>query len=257
MSNLPAGSLRDTPHLAHRYSQTSHWQRERGRLLIDVAAPQAGERVVDLGCGTGELSGELARRVGPTGRVVGLDPNPARLQQAETTVGPEHDNLTFTQANAEDLAFVPDGSVDLVYSNYAIHWVLEQEAMMAEVRRVLRPGGRFVAEFLSEPIPFFLTLIRMMPDGEAVEGENCFLEEAAWRTMIAARGFEILRFERPQFTLRYEDLPTLFDWLAATSHGAFDAERLPAAARRDLERRYPGEIACQCNAFRLALAARR
>ena len=254
MSDPPAGSLRDTPDLARRYSQTSHWQRQRGRLLIDTAKPQEGEQVVDLGCGTGELSGELARRVAPTGRVVALDPNPARLQQAEAMIGPGQDNLVFAQAKAEDLAAVPGGSIDLVYSNYAIHWVLDQAAMLDEVRRILRPGGRFVAEFLSEPIPLFLTLIRMMPDGEAVEGENCFLDEAAWRTMIAARGFDILSFERPEFALRYDDLPALFDWLEATSHGAFDARRLMPAARRDLERQYPGDIACLCKAFRMALA---
>jgi len=257
MSDPPAGSLRDTPDLARRYSRTSHWQRERGLLLIDFADPQAGERAVDLGCGTGELSGELARRVGPTGRVIALDPNPARLQQAEATIGPEHGNLVFAQAKAEDLAVVPDGSIDLVYSNYAIHWVLDQAAMLGEARRILRPGGRLVAEFLSEPIPLFLRLILMMPGGEAVEGENCFLDEAAWRSMIAAQGFEILSFERPQFTLRYDDLPALFDWLEATSHGAFDARSVPPAARRDLERQYPGDVACQCKAFRMALAARR
>jgi len=257
MSDPPAGSLRDTPDLARRYSQTSHWQRVRGLLLIDIANPQEGEQVVDLGCGTGELSGELARRVGPVGRVVALDPNPARLQQAKAAIGSTRDNLVFAQAKAEDLAVVPDGSINLVYSNYAIHWVLDQAAMLGEARRVLRPDGRFVAEFLSEPIPLFLTLIRMMPDGEAMEGENCFLDEAAWRTMIPARGFDILSFERPQFALCYDDLPALFDWLEATSHGAFDAERLPPAARRDLEREYPGDVTCVCKAFRLALAAGR
>jgi ubiquinone/menaquinone biosynthesis C-methylase UbiE len=199
MSDPPAGSLRDTPDLARRYSRTSHWQRERGLLLVDLAAPREGEQVVDLGCGTGELSDELARRVGSSGRVIAVDPDPARLQRARATVGPGRDNLSFAQATAEDLACVQDGSVDLVYSNYAIHWVLDQPAMLDEVRRVLRP----------------------------------------------------------QLILPYAGLPSVFDWLEATSHGAFDAERLPSDVRRDLESRYPGEIACLCKAFRMALASGR
>jgi SAM-dependent methyltransferase len=249
----PAGSLRDTPALAHRYSQTSRWQWERGLLLIDLAAPKDPEWIVDLGCGTGELSVELARRVAPSGRVIAVDPSPARLERAGASVPAGLDNLTFVQAKAEHLALVEDGSIDLVYSNYAVHWVLDQPAMLDEVRRILRPGGRFVAEFLREQIQLFVDLVLLMPEGGTHLEENCILDEGEWRHMIAARGCEIQRFDLAGIPLCYDSLSSLFDWLEATSHGAFDANKLPPAARRDLERRYPGEINCLCKAFRMVL----
>ena len=253
MTHLPAGSSRDTAALAQRYAQTSHWQRERGQLLIDIAAPQPGELVADLGCGTGELSTDLARRVGPSGRVVGIDPAAARLEHAKAAVPSGLDNLDFVQASAEDLAPLDAGSFDLVFSNYAAHWVLDQPAMLDEVRRILRPGGRFVAEFLSEPIPLLMELVRMMPNSDALVAENCFLDPREWRSMIASRGFEIERFDQPSFELVYDGLASLFDWLEPTSHGAFDRHRVAPAARRELERRYPGEIACLCKAFQMAI----
>jgi SAM-dependent methyltransferase len=253
MPQPPAGSLRDTPDLARRYSETSQWQRQRGRLLIDLAQPRAGERVLDLGCGTGELSCELARRVGPLGRVDAIDPAPARLEQARAARPAGLDQLVFAQGAAGDLARFDDESFDLVYSNYAVHWVLDQPAMLSEIRRILRPGGRFVSEFLSEPIPLFAELIELMPNGGDIAGENCFLGEAAWREMVAERRLDIERFERPEIPLRYADLSGLFDWLEATSHGAFEAARIAPAARRQLESRFPGEIVCLCKAFRLSL----
>ena len=253
MPHPPAGSLRDTSDLARRYSETSHWQRQRGRLLIDLAQPRAGERVLDLGCGTGELSCELARRVGPSGRVVAIDPAAARLERARATRPAGLDQLVFEQAAAADLARFENRSFDLVYSNYAVHWVLDQPAMLGEIRRVLRAGGRFASEFLSEPIPLFVDLIELMPNGDDIAGENRFLGEAPWREMIAARRLETERFERPEIPLRYADLPGLFDWLEATSHGAFEAARIAPAARRDLESRFPGEIVCLCKAFRMIL----
>ncbi len=253
MRDLPAGSLRDTAELARRYAENSHWQRTRGLALIEIAAPMAGEWVLDLGCGTGELAAELARRVGPSGRVVAVDPNPARLQQAKANRPPGLDHLEFRQASGTDLEGVADGSLDLVYSNYAIHWILDQPAMLGEVRRVLRPGGRFVAEFLRAYVGLLVELVRLMPDGESHLGENRFLGEAAWRDTIAACGFEAVVFESPDFPLEYEDLPSLCDWLEATSHGAFDAAKIPAEKRAALDVRFPGAIALTCQAYRMVL----
>lgn len=253
MSDPPAGSLRDTAALARQYSATSHWQRARGLALLDLAAPADGETALDLGCGTGELSVELARRAGPSGRVVAIDPNPARLRQAEAGRPPELDHLVFRQASATALDGVADGSIDLVFSNYAVHWILDQPAMLDEVRRVLRPGGRFVAEFLRAYTELFVELVRLMPDGDSHLGENRFLSEAEWRDMIAARRFETVALECPDFALEYDDLPALLDWLEATSHGAFDAAKIPSQTRAAYDERFPGRISLVCQAYRLVL----
>ena len=253
MTNPPAGSVRDTAELAKRYSQSRRWQHERGVSLLELADPCPAEKVLDIGCGTGELSAELARQVGPSGQVVAIDPGAARLEHARHSVPQGLDNLTFEQASAEHMPQVGHGSIDLAFSNYALHWVLDPTAVFDELRRVLRPGGRFVAEFLGEPVQLFVDLVLMMPGGEHVVGENLFLKEEEWRQIIAGHGFEILDFAWPQFTLDYEDLPSLFDWLEATSQGAFDAERLRPEDRMALARRFPGVISCPCQGLRMML----
>ena len=253
MTKLPAGSSRDTTELAKRYSETSQWQRERGLLLLETANPSASQTVLDLGCGTGELSAELARRVGPSGQVIAIDPDAARLEHARESLPTGLVNLTFEQASGEDLHRVADGSIDLVFSNYALHWMLDLPAVFDEVQRVLRPGGRFVTEFLGEPIQLFVDLILKMPDGQDVMSENIFLGEDEWRNIIAARGFEILQLEWPRFTLTYTDLRSLFAWLEATSHGAFDAGKIAPEDRAALERKFPGALSCPCKGLRMAL----
>jgi trans-aconitate methyltransferase len=106
--------------------------------LVELLAPMPGERILDLGCGTGHLTAELVRR-GAT--VIGIDHSLDMVAQARAN----YPSLTFQQADARDFAF--DAPFDAVFSNAALHWVPEAERVIASVRRALKPGSRFVAEF--------------------------------------------------------------------------------------------------------------
>lgn len=104
--------------------------------VVEWLAAQAGEHVLDLGCGDGQLTAKLAA----TGAVVeGVDASPQMVAAARGR------GVAATQASAESLPFAA-AAFDAVFSNAALHWVRNQDAMMREVHRVLRPGGRFVAE---------------------------------------------------------------------------------------------------------------
>jgi SAM-dependent methyltransferase len=104
--------------------------------VVEWLDAQAGERILDLGCGDGQLS----VRVEASGAAVtGVDAS------AEMAAAARARGIAAEQAAAERLPFA-DGSFDAVFSNAVLHWVRGQDAMMDEVRRVLRPGGRFVAE---------------------------------------------------------------------------------------------------------------
>lgn len=104
--------------------------------VLEWLAPQQGEHILDLGCGDGQLTARIA----PSGaKVVGLDASPQMAAAARTR------GIEVEEGNAESLPFA-DAAFDAVFSNAALHWVHDQEAMLAEVHRVLKPGGRFVAE---------------------------------------------------------------------------------------------------------------
>jgi trans-aconitate methyltransferase len=109
-----------------------------GASLIDLLGPRAGERILDLGCGTGHLTARIA----DTGaEAVGIDSSPEMIAEARKLFP----DIRFEVADARDFAF--DEPFDAVLSNAVLHWVKPPEAAIACVRRALAPGGRFVAEF--------------------------------------------------------------------------------------------------------------
>ena len=109
-----------------------------GAPLVDLLDPQPGEKIIDLGCGTGALSAEIASR-GAT--VLGIDGKPALVAQARL-LNPE---MAFVVADAHD--FTMTEPFDAVASNGALHWMSrDPDAVITQVYASLRPGGRFVAE---------------------------------------------------------------------------------------------------------------
>jgi SAM-dependent methyltransferase len=104
--------------------------------VLEWLAAKPGERILDLGCGDGQLTHRIAAN-GAT--VIGVDTSPEMVAAAREL------GIVAMEANAELLPF-SDSAFDAVFSNAALHWVRDQDAMLAQVRRVLKPGGRFVAE---------------------------------------------------------------------------------------------------------------
>jgi trans-aconitate methyltransferase len=108
-----------------------------GESLVGLLEPKPGERILDLGCGTGHL---IARIAESGASVVGLDHSAEMLEQARAAYA----RLEFVQGDARDFSFVEP--FDAVFSNAVLHWVRPPEAVIRRVRDALRPGGRFVAE---------------------------------------------------------------------------------------------------------------
>ena len=103
---------------------------------------RSGETVLDLGCGAGFDSLIAARQVGASGRVISIDMTPAMLDKARVGASEAGlSNVEFHEAYAESLP-VPDESVDAVISNGVINLCPDKMAVMAEINRVLKPGGR-------------------------------------------------------------------------------------------------------------------
>ena len=106
--------------------------------MIDLLDPQHNERILDLGCGTGELAQAISEK-GAT--VVGLDADPQMIAKVKH----QFPAVNFQVADARSFHF-PE-PFDAVFSNAALHWVPESERVVASIAKSLKPGGRFVAEF--------------------------------------------------------------------------------------------------------------
>ena len=124
---------------AETYDRRFSFVTSYGGALLDLLDPEPGERVVDLGCGTGHLAALIAERGAD---VEGIDADPAMVERARS----EHPELRVRLGDAR--SFTVPQPVDAVFSNATVHWVPEadQGIVLAAVRRALRPGGRFVAE---------------------------------------------------------------------------------------------------------------
>jgi SAM-dependent methyltransferase len=126
------------------------------RIAADVAATAAdGARVLEVGCGPGRLSIRLARRYGL--EVTGLDLDPAMIERARANAERSEDGdecrPEFIVGDVASLSF-PDGSFDLVISTLSMHHWADPKAGLADIGRVLRPGGRaLVWDFRAGPVP--------------------------------------------------------------------------------------------------------
>lgn len=106
--------------------------------LVELLAPCAGERILDLGCGTGQLTAQIAMA---GSEVVGMDQSPTMIEEARN----RYPQLSFDLGDAHDFQYsVP---FDAVFSNAVFHWIQEPEKAVQCVSQALNPDGRFVIEF--------------------------------------------------------------------------------------------------------------
>lgn len=136
MTQFQALEISETKWDPADYDRTARFVSDLGEPVVRLLGPQAGERILDLGCGDGALT----KRLVETGAsVVGVDPS------AEFVAVTRAKGIEAQVMQAEELTFREE--FDAVFSNAVLHWVRGQDDMLDGVQRALKPGGRFVAEF--------------------------------------------------------------------------------------------------------------
>jgi SAM-dependent methyltransferase len=122
---------------AVRYDEAFAFVPAMGVAVLELLNPQPGERVLDLGCGSGELTAQIAQR---GAHVVGVDSSPEMIERGRA----RFPHLDLQLADGHELDFAQ--RFDAVFSNAALHWMTDPDAVLAAVRSALVDGGRFVAE---------------------------------------------------------------------------------------------------------------
>jgi len=172
-------------------------------LLIDRARAKAGERIVDVGCGSGAISIAFAQEVAPSGHVLGIDVSGPMLARARQTA-PAGLPVDFVLADATVHPFEPK-SLDLLVSRFGVMFFADPALSFANLRRALKPSGRLVFACWREPRenPFFMTPLqavykhapKLPQQGPEDPGPFSFASEPRVHRILGEAGFKGIAME--------------------------------------------------------------
>lgn len=204
---------------AEIYDAVKAPQVDAGRELIALADVRAGDEILDLGCGTGKLTAELAR-LAARGTVVGIDPSEEMLDKAkEASAGVK--NVRYVRAPAQAMNFT--GAFDLVFSNSAMQWIKEQEDVVRRIHRSLKPGGRIAVQAPARN--FCLEFSTYTAEAIARLGMERYYTSwtSPWRfpgkeefeTILSDAGFGSLKVFYRDYRLQFPDTSAVLAWWAS------------------------------------------
>ena len=207
-----------------------------GAELLPLLNPKAGERILDLGSGTGQLTAEIASAGAET---LGIDASAEMIGQARQN----YPKLKFQLADAR--TFTVNEPFDAVFSNAALHWVLEARAAVQRIYAALKPGGRFVAEFGGKG-----NIVRINAAVQAVGTADplanfYFPNISEYSSILESEGFEVgfaTLFDRP--TELEDPVRGMEQWLLMFQQKALAAipkEKWPEAFRQ-IEAKLQGDL---------------
>lgn len=204
--------------------------------LVESAGPRAGERVLDLACGTGIVARSVAPRVGSSGRVVGLDLNPNMLAVARAAAEREGLIIEWHEGRAEELPFA-DGLFDHALCQFALMFFADRHAALTELRRVLAPGGQVWLSVWQglDRHPFYRTLhavIERVLGMSALQDIFALGDTAELYDLMTEAGFREVEIEPLSMTSRFPN-PTGF--LAGEID--VDTAAIPSMQRLDAQAR--------------------
>ncbi len=199
---------------------------ELGAAALELLDPRPGERILDVGCGDGALSLKIIDR---GAEVVGVDSSPELVAVALAA------GIEARRTDAADMAF--DGEFDAAFSNAALHWMLDRDAVAAAIFRALKPGARFAGEMGGEGN---LKALREALDAELVirgyvppsEWSNWYPSPEEYAAIYEGAGFE-------QVDARLIERPTplaygIAEWVTTFRRGWLDRAGVPEAERAEI-----------------------
>jgi trans-aconitate methyltransferase len=207
---------------AEEYRTSSCNQKKWALELLAKLDLKGSERVLDIGCGDGEITAAIARRV-PRGSAVGIDSSRDMVDLAAKHYPPEcFPNISFLMKDARELDF--DEEFDAVFSSACLHWVVDHRAVLAGIRRSLKPcgrvllqmGGRGNAATVLQAIDAVLKIPRWAGYFEGFTFPYAFYGPDDYRPWLASLSFQAERVELLPKDMVHEGVDAFAAWLRTT-----------------------------------------
>jgi SAM-dependent methyltransferase len=206
-----AATSTDAPHVYQEFLVPAMFAPLAGHLAMVVEAA-AGDRALDVACGTGALTRELARRLAPGGRVVGFDLAQPMLDMARSQPLDGAATIEFVQGSAEQLPFA-DGDFSIVTCQQGLQFFPDRAGALSEFRRVLEPGGRLAVACwcdLESSVGMHATALALdrhfgTEVGDMVRNPFILNDPVELRGLLEAAGFDDLVIEIERVAARFRE----------------------------------------------------
>eukprot|EP00794_Sanderia_malayensis_P014970 gene14970-16513_t len=219
-------------HGKHYRNKSNEIQLIYGKKFVDSLPWKVTDKVLDVGCGTGQLAEHVAQNKVPQGHVTGVDPDSNRLEIAKENSTEIH-NISFYVATA--LEFMRSISekqqenccnyYDVIYSNSVLNWVAPKDLRptFQALYKFAKPGGIIAHQFKSEESKFFQNLKTLLDNGEKECLDNLFrhLPSEMMLELAVSCGFEVVSHERIKYEKEFKDVEEYLFFVEATFHGHF------------------------------------
>ena len=207
---------------AELYQKSSKWQFELGMIAIERLAPIDGEKVLEIGCGNAMTTIEIAKRI-PNSSITAIELSEEMIKQANINlINYEIKNVKILHMNALDIKF--DKKFDAVFSNSAIHWILDLESIYALIHKVLNEDGRILIQTgIKEVNILFKSLqkISNLPEYnkflKAVQFPWRFLTIKNTKSILKLVGFRKIKVEPYKFNRKFNNIEEFIDYSKAAA----------------------------------------
>jgi trans-aconitate 2-methyltransferase len=208
--------------------------------LLNLLAPSPGGSVLDLGCGTGELTAKMHQRL-QAASTIGLDSSSAMLQRAADL---DTQGVTFRHGDLE--TFCEPESYDVIASNAALHWVGDHPSVLGRWTASLRPGGQLAVQvpanvdhpshYLSAQLAASDEFVELFDGAPPRDPVLSVLEPASYAELLNRLGFEQQHVRLQVYPHRLESTAAVVEWVRGTSLTRFERVLSPADFDRFLDR---------------------
>lgn len=220
---------------AQDYEKSSSAQQKWAQELILKLNIQPADKILDIGCGDGKITAELAALV-PQGSVIGIDSSEGMIQYAKTCYPNEKfPNLQFFLMDARQLTF--QNEFTTIFSNAALHWVDNHLAVLQGIHHSLQPGGKVLLQMGGKGNAFHLIQVieEMIQDKkwssyfQDFSFPYFFYDINNYQTWLNQMGFEPIRIELIPKDMTHEGVAGLTGWIRTTWHPY--TEKVPESMR--------------------------
>lgn len=205
--------------------------REDGLKLVEILAPQQGNKVLHLGCATGYLTKVLADLVGPEGKVVGVDPDLERLKSAREWYPAS--NLEYLEGSAENIPG-SDTDFNIIFSTYVLHWCRDIDTVLKGSAAKLKQGGKFGFVGITDRLNTQLVPEDMFSEefrsgfASSIHPINLdVLEQIA-----SQNNFKTIVLKKHFLERRFKDVSELIGYYMTHFHGRYDETHFNAKAMK-------------------------